>query len=85
MSVGHVDDTIVSLGPADVGKTNTSVTGGTLDNGATRSDKTFLFGVLDKVKGSSILDGTTGGHELGLGKDIAARLLRETVESDLGA
>lgn len=82
LSVRHVDDTLVSLGPADMSKTYPSVTSGTLNNSATRSDETLLLGVLDKVKGGSVLDGATRGHELGLREDIAAGLLRETAESD---
>lgn len=66
-----------------MGKTYPSVTSGTLDNSATRSDETFLLGVLDKVKGSSVFDRATRGHELGFGEDITAGFLRQMVESDL--
>lgn len=40
LSVGHVDDTLVSFGSADVGKTNASVTGSSLDNGSAGLDET---------------------------------------------
>lgn len=36
---------------------------------------TFFFGVLDNIERSTILDRSTGVHELGLGVDVASSLL----------
>lgn len=39
LGVGHVDDTLVSLGPANVGETDTGVASCSLDDGSSRSDE----------------------------------------------
>lgn len=44
---------------------------------------TSLLSILDHIERSTILDGSTGVHELGLGIDVATSLLAETVETDL--
>ena len=84
LRVWHVDDTLVAFAPADVGEPDTRVTGRALDDGPARSDETFLLGVLDEVEGRPVLDRSSGGHELGLGEDVAPSLLGQLVQSDLG-
>lgn len=44
---------------------------------------TFLLCVLDNVESGTILDRSTGVHELGLGVDVASGLLAQAIKADL--
>lgn len=56
LSVGHVDDTVVSLAPADVGKSDTGVSRCTLDDSTSWSNEPLFLCLLDEVERSSVLD-----------------------------
>lgn len=42
LGVGHVDDALVALGSADVGKTDTGVSGGSLNNRSASLDQSYF-------------------------------------------
>lgn len=82
LCVGHVDDQLVALGAANVGETNASVSGGTLNNGSTRLEQATLFGIFDNVQSGAILDTASGVLELGLAQNVTSRLVGETLHAD---
>ncbi len=82
LRVGHVDDTLVPLGAANVREADARVAGGALDDGAAGLDQPLLLGVLHDEESGAVLDAAAGLHELGLAEDLAASLLRELVEPD---
>lgn len=45
--------------------------------------RTLALGILDNKESSTILDRSTGVHELGLGIDVASGLLAQSVQPDL--
>jgi hypothetical protein len=83
LRIRHIDDAFIPFTPTDVGETDTGVPGSTFDDGTSGLEETFVFGVLDEEEGGPVFDGSTGGHEFGLGEDVAAGLFGETVEADL--
>ena len=82
LCVWHVDYTFVALGPADMGKPNTGVTGRALDNGAAGLDLASLFSHLDEEECSPIFDGPAWVHPLGLAVDVSLSELRESFQLD---
>ena len=66
-----------------MGQSDTRVACRALDDGAPWLDEALLLGVLDEVQRRSVLDRSSGGHELSLGEDVAAGLVGEAVEPDL--
>ena len=66
-----------------MGQSDTRVACRALDDGPSGLDEALLLGVLDEVQRRSVLDRSSGGHELGLGEDVAAGLVGEAVQPDL--
>lgn len=66
-----------------MGQADPRVPCGTLDDGPTGLKQPLVFGVLDEEEGGSVFDRPAGGHEFGLGEDVAAGLFGEAVETDL--
>ncbi len=65
-----------------MGEADSGVAGGALDDRASRLDEAALFGVLDDVEGSAVLDASSWFHELGLAEHLAAGLGADLVETD---
>jgi hypothetical protein len=54
LGVGHVDNTLVTLGTTDVSESDSGVSGGSFDDGSSGLDKAALLGVLDHVEGGAV-------------------------------
>lgn len=85
LCVGHVDDQLVALGPADVRETNSGISCCSLHNCTARLQKTPLLRILDDEKRSPVLDTASGVLELGFTEDVAACLIGESLEADEGS
>lgn len=62
-------------------KSDPRVPSGALNDGSAGLDQSLLFGFFDEVERGTVLDGTSGVHELGFAVDIAAGLVAELVEA----
>lgn len=82
LCVGHVDDQLVALGPADVCETNSGISCGPLHNCTARLQKTPLLRILDDEQRSPVLDTTSGVLKFSFTEDVAARLIGESLEAN---
>jgi hypothetical protein len=84
LRVRHVDDEVVALGAAHMGKSDARVARCAFNDGATWTQQTGLLSVLDDKEGRAVLDAASGILEFGFPEDIAASLLGDLLETNQG-
>lgn len=84
LGVGHVDNEIVALGAADVGKANSRVTGRALDDGTAGLQESLFLRILDNEESGTVFHAATGVLEFGFTEDVAAGLFGDALQSDEG-
>ena len=84
LCVGHVDDQLVALRPADVRETNSGIPCCSLHDCTAGLQKTPLLRILDDEQRSPVLDTASGVLKLGFTEDVATGLIGESLKADKG-